>query len=94
VILEAMASGVPVIVSPGGGPQHQVTEGQNGFVVGRSEEFADRILALKNDACLLARMRQAARHHACSASWDKVFSHVYATYKMLLRGGISRARGE
>jgi len=94
VILEAMASGVPAIVSPGGGPQHQVTEGQNGFVAATPEEFAERILALKNDPCLLARMREAARHHACCASWDTVFSPVYATYRMLLRGGISRAPGE
>ncbi|MBZ5590985.1 MAG: glycosyltransferase [Acidobacteriia bacterium] len=86
VILEAMASGVPVIVSPGGGPQHQVSQGQTGFVAATPQEFAERVLALKSDPCLHARMREAARHHACSASWEKVFSHVYAMYERVLPG--------
>ena len=87
VILEAMASGVPVIVSPGGGPQHQVRPGQTGFVAATPEEFAGHILALKNDPCLHSRMREEARRHACTASWDAVFSHVYGMYDRVLAGG-------
>lgn len=94
VILEAMASGVPVIVSPGGGPQHQVSQGQTGFIAATPEEFAERVLLLKNDPCLHSRMREAARRHACAASWENVFSHVYARYEQLLSGGIWKSEGK
>ena len=80
VILEAMASGVPVIVAPGGGPHYQVQQGQNGFIAATPAEFAQYIMALRNDPQLLARMRQAARQQACSASWDSVFHDVYQAY--------------
>ncbi|MDQ2947834.1 MAG: glycosyltransferase [Acidobacteriota bacterium] len=88
VILEAMASGVPVVVAPGGGPQHQVREGETGFVALAPGDFAQSILALCNDPPQHARMRQAARHHACSASWDNVFTHVYETYDGMLNPAI------
>ena len=91
VILEAMASGVPVIVSPGGGPQHQVRPGQTGFIASTPEEFAGHILALKNDPCLHSRMREEARRHACTASWDTVFSDVYGMYDRVLAGGKTRS---
>lgn len=93
VILEAMASGVPVIVSPGGGPQNQVRAGQNGFIAATPEEFAGYILAIKNDARLHCRMREDARRHACTASWDAVFSHVYGMYDRVLAGGIKKPNG-
>ena len=93
VILEAMASGVPVIVSPGGGPQDQVRVGQNGFVAATPEEFADHILTLKNDSRLHSRMREEARRHASTASWDAVFSHVYGMYDTVVGGGVRKPNG-
>jgi phosphatidylinositol alpha 1,6-mannosyltransferase len=93
VILEAMASGVPVIVAPGGGPHYQVQEGRTGFVAGTPKDFAQCILALRSDPLLLSRMRQAARQHACSASWDHVFSDVYRTYDSVLNRDIEKAGG-
>jgi len=92
VVLEAMASGVPVIVSPGGGPQHQVRPGQDGFVAATAEEFARHILALKNDPCLHMLMRKNARRHACTASWDPVFSDVYEMYDRVLAGGVKKSK--
>jgi phosphatidylinositol alpha 1,6-mannosyltransferase len=93
VILEAMASGVPVIVSPGGGPEHQVRAGQNGFIAATAEEFAECIVKLKSDPCSHSRMREDARHHACAASWDAVFSHVYGMYDGILAGGVKKPKG-
>ncbi len=84
VILEAMASGVPVIVTPAGGPKYQVRVGQTGFVATTPGDFAACILALKNNSLMHAQMREAARQHACSASWDNVFADVYGIYETVL----------
>ncbi|MEO7145086.1 MAG: glycosyltransferase, partial [Bryobacteraceae bacterium] len=91
VVLEAMASGVPVIVAPGGGPQNQVRSGHTGFVASTPTDFAQRILELRNDPFLHSRMRQAARQHACSATWDKVFLSVYESYDKALNRDIEKA---
>jgi phosphatidylinositol alpha 1,6-mannosyltransferase len=79
VILEAMASGVPAIVTPDGGPSSIVNQGETGFVV-QDEQFADAIASLILDRGRHARMRLAARAHAESASWDSVFEGVYRNY--------------
>jgi glycosyltransferase involved in cell wall biosynthesis len=84
VILEAMASGVPVVVTPAGGPKYQVQSGQTGFVATSPRDFAECILALKNDPLMHAQMREAARQHACSASWDNVFADIYGIYETVL----------
>ena len=93
-ILEAMASGVPVIVTRGGGPQYQVRPGHTGFVGDTPGDFTQCILALRNDPRLHARMRDAARQYACSASWDNVFAQVLSAYDSVLRQGIETARVE
>ncbi len=80
VILEAMASGVPVIVSPRGGPRHQICPGVNGLIADGPDEFATSIAALKNDPAMHARMRKAAREYAETCSWDKVFERIYQSY--------------
>lgn len=84
VVLEAMASGVPVIVARGGGPQYQVTEGVNGFVADSIEDFVSAILRLQSDEQLLSRMRAGARVHASDNSWTPVFHQVYETYRQYL----------
>jgi phosphatidylinositol alpha 1,6-mannosyltransferase len=84
VVLEAMASGVPAIVAPGGGPQYQIRSGQTGFVASTPTDFAQRILELKNDPALHSRMRLAARDYACAATWDNVFLSVYESYRRAL----------
>jgi glycosyltransferase involved in cell wall biosynthesis len=83
VVLEALASGVPAIVTPDGGPATIVRDGQTGRVV-PDAEFAPAIAALFADPPALQRMRQAARDYALTASWDAVFEDVYAAYETVL----------
>jgi glycosyltransferase involved in cell wall biosynthesis len=79
VVLEALASGVPAVVTPQGGPKYLVEEGVTGFI--RDEDgFADAIAELMRDPAKHACMRTAARAAAMSRSWDAVFSGVYAGY--------------
>lgn len=83
VVLEALASGVPAIVTPDGGPPTIVHDGITGRVV-RDEEFAGAVAALLADEYELAQMRVAARAHALTASWDAVFEGVCSAYPAIV----------
>jgi phosphatidylinositol alpha 1,6-mannosyltransferase len=83
VVLEAMASGVPAIVTPDGGPCTIVRDGETGRIV-PDEEFTEAIARLLSDRGRLATMGQAARAYALTASWDSVFEGVYAEYEAIL----------
>jgi len=98
VVLEALASGVPAVVTSDGGPKTLVQEGITGCVA-CDDDFAAAIARILTDPPLLARMRVAARTYAMSASWDAVFEKMYAAYQPLvaaaqaaeLASGCSRA---
>lgn len=83
VVLEAMASGVPAIVTPNGGPASIVREGVTGRIV-PDAQFAQAIGMILDAPGLLNDMRSAARNYALSASWDAVFEGVYAGYRSIL----------
>jgi glycosyltransferase involved in cell wall biosynthesis len=85
VVLEAMASGVPAVVTADGGPKYLVRHGESGFVAATDDEFIECVRRLVADAESLGRMRRAAREHARHFSWDRVFeSEVYAAYRVCL----------
>lgn len=79
VVLEALASGVPAIVTPDGGPKTIVRDGETGRIV-PDAEFADSIASILANPAEHARMSQAARAYALTASWDSVFEGIYAAY--------------
>jgi glycosyltransferase involved in cell wall biosynthesis len=79
VVLEALASGVPAVVTPDGGPAHIVRDGETGRIA-RDEEFAAAIVELLASHERLQAMRLAARAYALGCSWDAVFERVVAAY--------------
>ena len=65
-VLEAMAAGLPVVVTAAGGVEEAVVDGETGFVVTRDQErgalaaaLAERAAALLDDPGLRARMGAA-----------------------------------
>ncbi|MBS1800206.1 MAG: glycosyltransferase [Acidobacteria bacterium] len=86
VVLEALASGVPAVVTTGGGPKYIVRDQQTGFVA-PDAGFATAIATLANDPARLAQMRAAAREYALACSWDAVFTRVYEGYLEALPSG-------
>lgn len=89
VVLEALACGVPAIVTDRGGPQFIVRHGETGFRARDVSEFAEYIRHLAGNPGVLQTMREAARAAACRASWDTIFDGVYAAYERGLRSGFA-----
>ena len=85
VVLEALASGVPAVVTDCGGPRFIVRPGETGFVARNVQEFMSSILDVAEQRGLLGRMRLLARNYALTTSWDKVFGAVYAGYERGLK---------
>ena len=90
VVLEAQASGIPVIVTDAGGPQENMLKGHTGLVVGADDEegFTEAILSLIDDPVTRRRMSQEARKYIESRSFEQAFNATWNIYQ-----GISRAMG-
>jgi glycosyltransferase involved in cell wall biosynthesis len=80
VAQEAIASGVPAIVSNQGGPKFIIKHNETGFVAENFEDFAKFSLDLINDPEKLSAMKKQAREKTLASSWDSVFESVYDAY--------------
>jgi glycosyltransferase involved in cell wall biosynthesis len=92
VVLEALASGVPALVTDAGGPKFIVRHGQSGFVAASVAQFVDRIGWMQDYPSDRQAMARAARTQALGASWDNVFDGVYDVYRRLLEGDLRSYR--
>jgi len=81
VVLEALASGVPAVVTDKGGPKFIVDHERSGFVCPTAEDFNASVLRLIASPALQCDMAIAARQRAQRASWDAVFDSVYDAYR-------------
>ena len=81
VLLEAMASGVPVVVSPETGKRAGVRHGVTGFYGVDLDCFTQSVLRLMESEAVQREMGSAAREFARSKSWRGVFEQLYQTYE-------------
>ena len=85
-VLEALASGVPAVVAPRGGPAYTVEHGRSGYVANHFDDFASLLTNLMTQPELHDSMRLGARHRALSiSSWEQIFSGMYKTYERYAR---------
>ena len=87
VLLEAMASGVPVVCTDAGGPAEYVQNGVTGFVVpvADPEAMAKRIIELLQQPPLLAQFGRAARELAERRfSYDRMIDETIDVYRQVL----------
>jgi glycosyltransferase involved in cell wall biosynthesis len=83
VVQEAMASGVPAVVTAEGGPKFVIENGITGFAAATDTEFLARVIELTETPQLRQRMGAAARAATLNRTWDDVMSNVYSCYRDL-----------
>jgi len=83
VVLEAQASGLPVIVTAQGGPQENVDHGSTGLVVENADAdgLASAMEELVRDEPRRLRMSRAARDAMEKRSFDRAFMQTWDLYK-------------
>ncbi|MGC8852811.1 MAG: glycosyltransferase, partial [Hydrogenobacter sp.] len=79
VVLEAMASGLPVVVSSKGASHQHVEEGLNGFIANSKEEFVEKVRTLLFNKELRNRMSYEAIEKAQELDLRKTYlNYMYA----------------
>jgi phosphatidylinositol alpha 1,6-mannosyltransferase len=85
-VLEALASGVPAVVAPRGGPAYTVEHGKSGYIAKRFDEFASLLTTLMTQPEVHHSMRLEARRRALSmGSWEQIFAGMYKIYERYTR---------
>jgi glycosyltransferase involved in cell wall biosynthesis len=88
VVLEALASGVPAVVTGDGGPKYIVHDQKTGFIT-MDDHFSESVAELVRDRARLDGMRLRAREYALGCGWDAVFDRVYSGYGTALPVGFA-----
>jgi glycosyltransferase involved in cell wall biosynthesis len=87
VVLEAMASGLPAIVTDRGGPQEIVVDEHTGLVVNADtrDGLLNAMKHLSTNAQQRRKMAQAARRSSESARWSEIFDQFWAAMEPATR---------
>ena len=86
VVLEAMAAGLPVIISGNVGAKDIVRENENGFIVSDTSDsdYIAAKIALLLDDNIRSKMSASARQTAAQNTWDDVAKKYATIYENLL----------
>jgi glycosyltransferase involved in cell wall biosynthesis len=93
VVLEAMASGLPVVAAPAGGVRDHLRDGQNGlaYPAGSAEAMAHAMVKLASDKGLTQRLSRGARCTAEELTWEREMERLDRSYREVCMVGSRRA---
>jgi glycosyltransferase involved in cell wall biosynthesis/predicted metal-dependent phosphoesterase TrpH len=92
VVLEAQASGLPVLAADAGGPRDLITAGVDGLLEPpTTDAFAGRLLELAASPLLRARLGRAAARNAGQRTWQRALDRLGGGYATALEDAV-RAR--
>jgi glycosyltransferase involved in cell wall biosynthesis len=83
VVLEAQASGLPVLVSEEGGPRENLRPAESGFICGAFNDFVRRAGDLLRHPRKRREMSAAAREYALTRRWETALEPLYDSYLAL-----------
>ncbi len=83
VVLEAQASGIPVVVTDQGGPRENMVDGLTGIVASSTDPaaFADAVLSILEDPQRMNVMRKQAREYLESRSFESAYLELWEMYR-------------
>ncbi len=85
VIVEAQASGLPVVAVAEGGPVSLIDQGETGLLArADADELAAELLRLASDDLLYERIRRAALGAVRGRTWEAALQQLAAGYRMAL----------
>jgi glycosyltransferase involved in cell wall biosynthesis len=89
VLLEALASGVPVVSTKVGGAPQVIKEGHSGYLfeVDDVEGLLDGVQRCLTTPATLAAMRRAARQDAECYAWSNIMDGLVRSYESVIRHG-------
>lgn len=92
VVLEAQASGLPVLVTDAGGPQENLIDGTTGFVCHDLQSFTRRAASLLASASRRRQMADDARRYAEGRQWSDALVPLFRAYREAVAGRPADAR--
>ncbi|MFJ7729064.1 glycosyltransferase family 4 protein [Neobacillus sp. NPDC097160] len=83
VVIEALASGTPVITANSGGVKNIIKQGATGYLceTGNAAAFADAIFKLLENEGLRSQFAREGRDYALAQSWDAILSQLLWHYQ-------------
>jgi phosphatidylinositol alpha 1,6-mannosyltransferase len=83
VVLEAMASGLPVVAAPAGGVRDHLRDGQNGlaYPAGSTYAMANAMVTLSWEGGLARRLGAGARRTAEELTWEREMERLDRSYR-------------
>jgi glycosyltransferase involved in cell wall biosynthesis len=95
VVLEAMASGLPVIAAPEGGVRDHLRDGHNGVTYegGDAAAMAHAMVRLVNEWEFTGQLARNARRTAEALSWERELDRLDASYREVFAAGMAPDSG-